>query len=160
MTNRCSNAVIVGYLLFAFFWDSPESNLIERKLKLMLRPLVTGLGLSYRWNMYAGPFTHIIEITAHARYEDETTEVVALPSRYEFRRYSFMLARQRRDELYQAFALYIEYWLATNDRRPLEITLVRRTAKTPKRLGGIWGRFDIERDPKFHEIVVAKRILQ
>ena len=69
---------IAIYLLFAVFWDSPGSNLIERRLKSILRPFITGMGLSYRWNMYSGPFTDIIELEARARYADGTTAVISL----------------------------------------------------------------------------------
>jgi hypothetical protein len=151
---------IAIYLLFAVFWDSPGSNLIERRLKSTLRPFITRMGLSYRWNMYSGPFTDIIELEARARYADGTIAVISLPPRYEFRRYSFMLVRQQRDDLYRAFARYLESWLAKQDRHPVAITLVRGTAKTPVRFGGLGGRFDLESAPKFREFVVVTWVLK
>src|SRR4051794_11982372 len=153
------NGFILIYMLFALFWDSPESNLIEKKLKSVLRPFVIRLGLSYRWNMYSGPFTHIVEVQARATYDDGTTEVVALPRRYEFRRYCFMLGRQRRSDLYEAFGAYVECWLARQNRYPAAITIVRQVVETPVRLGGLRGRFDVTPLPNFRESVVARRVL-
>src|SRR5215468_6523386 len=138
------NGFILIYVLFAVFWDSTESSLTERKLKAMLRPFITRFGLSYRWNMYSGPYTHIVEIQARATYRDGTTEVVTLPRRYEFRRYGFMLARQRRNDLYEAFGSYIKDWLARQDRHPLAIEILRRVVETPVRIGGPTGRFDVD----------------
>jgi len=160
MLDAVSNVFIVLYLLFALFWDSPDSTLIGSNLKSMLRLFVTRLGLAHRWIMYSGPFTHIVEIEARARYGDGTTEVVELPPRYEFRRYCFMLGRQRRDDLFQGFASFVESWLARQNLCPTEISIVRRTAKVPVRLGGLWGRFDVRTAPEFREAILAKRILR
>jgi hypothetical protein len=154
------NAFIVAYLVFALFWDAPETNLIDRKLKAALRNTIVRLGLSYRWNMYSGPFKQIVELEARLRQADGTIEVVPLPSRYEFRRYAFMLARQRSERLYQCLADYLASRLPPSVRHPTEIVIVRRVANPPARIGGWWrGRFDVERAPAFQESIVARRAL-
>ena len=152
-----ADVFIVLFLLFALFWDSSESTLIDRKLKAALRPLMIRLGISYRWNMYAGPFEQLVELEACARYDDGSIEVVPLPPRYEFRRYVFNLARQQSERGYQGLADYLASRLPAGAPRPVEIVIVRRVAKSPARIGGWRGRFDVSRPPKFYESVVARR---
>jgi len=155
-----SDTFIVLYLLFALFWDSPDPNLIAQKLKSRLRPWVIRAGLSHRWTMYSGPFSHTVEIETRVRYSDGKTEVVELPSRYEFRRYCFMLARQRDRRLFESFARTVESRLVHLDRDPVEITVVRRIAEIPKRTGGFWGHFDVSSGLQFREEVLVKRLLR
>jgi hypothetical protein len=140
------------------FWDSPESNLVDRRLRSLVRGAVIKLGLSYRWNMYTGPFAEIIEIDARVSYEDGSTKSVALPSRYEFRRYAFMLGHQGRDYLYRALADYLVRQLPETGSRPLELAIVRRVASAPYRTA-FWGRFNIDATPSFRESIVARRRL-
>lgn len=152
-----ADAFIAAFLLFALFWDAPEANLIDRKLKASLRRLVIRLGLSYRWNMYSGPFKEIVELEARLRHADGSCELVPLPPRYEFRRYAFMLARQRSERLFQGLADYLASRLPPHVRRPTEIIIVRRVAKPPSRSGGWRGRFDVSPAPAFRETIVARR---
>jgi hypothetical protein len=149
---------IVAYLVFAVFWDAPEANLVHRRVRATLRRVVTGLGLGHRWNMYAGPFTHIIELEARALHPDGAVERIALPARYEFRRYGFMLARQQDERLYQGLADYVAARLCAHVRRPTELVIVRRVAATPARVGGWRGRFAVA-PPVFRETIVARRTL-
>jgi hypothetical protein len=144
--------------LFAAFWDSPESNLLERRLRLLLRNVVLRCGLSYRWNMYTGPFAEILEIDARAAYSDGSTESLPLPPRYEFRRFAFMLAHQRRGDFYQAFADYLARQLPRTAEGAVELMIVLRTATAPRRTG-LRGRFDLNPGPAFHESVVARKTL-
>lgn len=155
-----SNVFIVIYLVFALFWDSRDSTLIGHTLRSMVRPFVVHSGLSYRWNMYSGPFTHLLEIEVRVRYRDGTTMVIALPPRYEFRRYCFMLGRERNPFQFEVFADYTESRLVRNASQAIEIAVVRRSATVPLRPCGFWGHFDVGTGPQFDETVVHKRLLQ
>jgi hypothetical protein len=107
--------------------------------------------------MYTGPFAEIVEVDARLSYEDGRTERMALPARYEFRRYAFMLGHQRRGDLYQAFAEYLVTQLPPSSDA-IELVVVRRVCKSPARTG-FWGRFDIDTDCVFLDTVVARRRL-
>jgi len=148
------NIFIGAYLVFAVFWDSPEINLIHKRVKSKLASWVHDCGLGYAWSMYVGPFVTITRLQTRIIYADNTTEIVTLPPRFEFRRFYFMLGVRGSPVIVEDFLQYVRKQLRDAPRQVDCIEIVKKVWKSPTRVGGFWGRFEISQD-ECRETVVA-----
>jgi len=146
---------IACYLLFALFWDSSSANLIHKAVKSRTAFLVRLAGLDHTWNMYAGPFLTITRLETRLTYDNKDVEVLPPPRRYEFRRYYFMMGVRPSAPLYRRYLSLVEKRVRDNPRGIERIEIVKRVWKSPTRVGGVLGRFEVGPQQKCRETVVA-----
>ena len=140
-STSIGRAVISVFLLFTIialiFWNLPDSELKERSLRVV-RPYVNATGLNQNWGVFApNPRRVTWDVYARVEFADGGETIWHVPrgdavigSYWDYRwRKWYELWVSDREELRPAAAAYVARLHRDDDRRPVSVTLVRRTSQ-------------------------------
>jgi hypothetical protein len=127
---------LVVTLLAIVVWNLPDSE-IKRKSLTIVRPYITATSIDQNWGVFApDPRRQTVDLLARVRFADGTEETLGVPrgddvvgAYWDYRWWKWV-EWARVDEhrvLWQPAALWFARRARTDGRRPVQVTLVRRS---------------------------------
>ncbi len=140
------SVLLVTLLLAVLAWNLPRDVAVRERLVPVARPLVSTLGLNQRWELFSpDPSTVSVEVLAEVVFADGAVHTYRFPDgepfvgalrEYRWRKFERRVRLDDRRALWRQTARWIadrfEDDAAEAGTTVAEVTLIRRSARTPR----------------------------